>query len=146
MATYLSSVVLAAGIMALASLFAPEGKQKKWVNFIFGLVSFSVIVSPITNLSAELIAWPMPSMSETETAPSAEEYLWEIAAQAMAEDLAKAFSLSPQTIDIAIEEKTDQFAVFITVENGEKENTIAEIKTWAKAYLGEGWEVYINGR
>lgn len=144
MASYLSSVVLAAGIMALASLFAPDGKQKKWVSFLFGLVSFTVIVSPITTLSSDLLSFEMPSINATSADNSAEEFMWDTAQTTLEMNIAKAFGISPSAISVAFfDTGTSRQRVHITIQD----NTQAdEIKAWTKAYLGEGWEVYIYGR
>lgn len=122
----LTAVVLAAAVTALAALLAPEGKNKKWVTFVFSVVSFAVVCAPLVRLIRDGI----PSLdlpSETESAAgSAFSYVLGFAEEPLRREVADAVGLSADEISLTLTE---------TPQGGLR----------AEAVVPAGWETAVEG-
>ena len=135
----ISAIVVAVGITVLASLLSPEGKTKKWVNFVLGLVAFSALALPL--LSLEELSFSPPSFENTATA-AADPYdmLLGMSEQELEKMLSVAFAI--ERPEVSLSGDGEKIAK-VTVQNTEKAK---EISLYLKNLLGEEWEVTVDAR
>lgn len=145
MTVHISSLIVAVGIVVLASLLAPEGKQKKWVNFVLGLVAFSVLSAPLLQIS-DLPMPPLPSSAETVSlSESPMGYMLSFTESELEKMLSETFGIPSSHIYVHItpEEQGSVRCVEVTVD---KEADKDGIGRYLHGLLGKEWEVIINGR
>ena len=133
----LSSIVVAVGIAVLASLFSPEGKTKKWVNFVLGLVAFTVLATPLLSLDAGAF---LPGHSGETAEPSGEpmEMLLELSADELEKKVSAAFGIPLEQIEVNLDQAAEKK---IKVKVPPK----TEQSRYFKQLLGEEWEVSFFG-
>ena len=145
MTFHLSTMVVAMGIVALASLLSPDGKQKRWVNFVFGLVAFSVISIPILSFKYEEFEANPPSFSTSyQVEGSPFDYVLSFGEEELKKQLCTTFSLLEEEVDLALtveEGKAPQASVTLS------DTTKGEgILLYLQQLLGKEWEVKVIGR
>jgi len=136
----ISSIVVAVGIVVLASLLSPEGKQKKWVNFVLGVVAFSVLATPL--LSVGDLSFSLPdTFPDQTTEGNAMDYLLSMSEIEIKKTLSDVFAIEQSHIHVDIDGDKKQLSVTFLCEVEE-----TGVRRYLKKTVGEEWEVKINGR
>ena len=136
----LSSIVIAVGIAVLASLFSPEGKTKKWVNFVLGLVAFSALATPLLSLKTE--EFPFPTFTEQQVVTDgAMDTVLSFGEEEIEKKIGEAFEISPLHIDVDMSRYDERVIVVSLGSPVDRKGLTRYLKT----ILGEDWEVILHG-
>lgn len=141
---FLRAAVVAASTVALASLLAPEGKNKKWVRFLFSLVAFSILAASVAGLSpSDMGEWADTLPPAEADQGQAEDYLFRTAEHALAAALAEELGLAAATVTVRLDEKATPKTAAVTLPKGAD---TGRALTFLQKQLGADWEVTAIGR
>lgn len=136
----LSSIVIAVGISVLASLFSPEGKSKKWVNFVLGLVAFSALATPLLSLETE--EFPFPTFTEQGAATNgAMDTVLSFGEEEIEKKIEEAFDIPFAHIDVDMS-RYDERVIVVSLGSAVDRKGLTR---YLKTMLGEDWEVILYG-
>lgn len=141
---FLRAAVVAASTVTLASLLAPEGKNKKWVRFLFSLVAFSILAASVTGLSlSDMGEWADTLPPAEADQEQAEDYLFRTAERALAAALAEELGLSAASVVLSLNEKGTPKTATVTLPKGAD---AGRALAFLQKQLGADWEVQAVGR
>lgn len=141
---FLQAAVIAASTTALSSLLAPEGKNRKWVKFLFSLAAFALLAASVAGFSFDSLR-EMPSLFPQQTADPglSEDHMWRTMEKALATALAEKLGLPSSSVILALSEKRTPPLAEATLPHGSDTEAAAD---FLREQLGAGWEVTVHGR
>ena len=141
---FLQAAVVAASVSALSSLLAPDGKNRKWVRFLFSLVAFAILAASVAGFSFDsLRQLPAPFPQQTADPDRSEEHIWRTMEKALATALAEQLGVPSSSVTLTLFEKQTPRSAEATLPHG---GDTAAAKAFLQEQLGAGWEVTVHGR
>ena len=142
MSFQISSLVVAVGIVVLASLLAPEGKTKKWVNFVLGLAAFSALATPLLSLEEWTVDLPDNLPTALQTEGDATAYMFKMTEEELTRQIKTVFGITSTRFYVDLSEYEEKTAVLCYADQEKAEGICA----YLRALLPEDWEVKVDGR
>ena len=138
----ISSLVVAVGVVVLASLLAPEGKTKKWVNFVLGLAAFSALATPLLSIEQWTVDLPDNLPTALKTEGDATAYVIGMTEEELSSQIQATFSVTSDRFFVDLSGYEEKIAVIYYADQEKVEGICAYLQT----LLPKDWEVKVNGR
>ena len=145
MKDFFVTLILVCAVSAVATAISPEGKSKKYLQFLLGVVIMTVLISPFRTIRD--LDFTLPELPDG-TVEDTENPIWEATAIALREAVCSAFDFERGWVSVSVtgelsEEETVIRRVRVTL-HGEAKDQRAAVLAFVKAQVRTDCEVTVH--